>query len=194
MDGDLPQPALRLPREFIESKKGVGVVACSTMGVTPNSSSLEVPRTIEPCHQRLLIAELRTFVFAEGVSAGMGMGPRKDKPITLNRRGAFAANDWQPLLWAAKENHVDIAGALLDLGADINEQQPITSSSSKFSALHAASQKGNIEMVQLLLSRGIDKGLRDKHNNTALMLAEKKARAELTWLGLAWLGRKEGAR
>ena len=113
-------------------------------------------------------------MWAEGVSAGMGMGPRKDKPITLNRRGAFAANEWQPLLWAAKENHLEIATRLLELGLDINEQQPVTSSSSKFCALHVAAQKGNEEMVKLLLAKGADKTLRDKHNQTALMLAEKK--------------------
>ena len=68
---------------------------------------------------------------------------------------------------------------LLYLGMDINEQQPVTSSSSKFSALHVAAQKGNEEMVKLLLAKGIDKTLRDKHNNTALMLAEKKKHTEI---------------
>ena len=165
---------------FIESNKGIGVTARSVLGVTPNSSSLEVPRTIEPVVRRLYCAELRTFVFAEGVSAAMGAGPKRDKStVTLNRRGAFAANDWQPLLWASKENHVEIATMLLYLGMDINEQQPVTSSSSKFSALHVAAQKGNEEMVKLLLAKGIDKTLRDKHNNTALMLAEKKKHTEI---------------
>ena len=139
-----------------------------------------MPRTIEPVVRRLYCAELRTFVFAEGVSAAMGAGPKRDKStVTLNRRGAFAANDWQPLLWASKENHVEIATMLLYLGMDINEQQPVTSSSSKFSALHVAAQKGNEEMVKLLLAKGIDKTLRDKHNNTALMLAEKKKHTEI---------------
>jgi len=159
---------------FIEGNTAVGATARSVCGVTPNKSSLEVPRTLDPVTRRLLCAELRTFVFAEGVSATMGTGPRKDKPVTLNRRGAFAANDWSPLLWAAKENHVELADELLNLGLDINEQQPVTSSLSKFSALHVAAQKGNEDMVKLLVARGIDKTLRDKHNNTALMLAEKK--------------------
>ena len=34
-------------------------------------------------------------------------------------------------------------------------------------------------MVKLLLAKGIDKTLRDKHNQTALMLAEKKKHAEI---------------
>ena len=140
---------------------------------------VQVPRTLGPIQARLLCAELTTFVFAEGVSASMGLGIRKDKPAVLNRRGAFAANDWQPLLWAARENHTEMAATLIDLGADINEQQPLTSTSSKSSALHVAAQKGAVDIVRLLLDRGIDRTLRDKHNNTALALAEKKKDVEV---------------
>ena len=136
-----------------------------------------------------MCAELTSFVFAAGISASMGApsgaggGGRKEKPAVLNRRGAFAANDWQPLLWAAGENHTEVARTLLDLGdVDINEQQPLTSLSSKYSALHVAAQKGNEEMVRLLLERGCDRTLRDKHNNTALMLAEKKKHAVIVML------------
>ena len=82
-------------------------------GVTPSSSTLEVARSLHPVECRLVCAELRTFVWAEGVTAGMGLAPRKDRPATLNRRGAFAANEWQPLLWAAKENHLQVSGAAL---------------------------------------------------------------------------------
>ena len=42
-----------------------------------------------------------------------------------------------------------------------------------------AAQKGSVEIVKLLLERGIDRSLRDKHNNTALMLAEKKKFTEI---------------
>ena len=105
---------------------------------------------------------------------------RKERAAVLNRRGAFAANDWQPLHWAAQENHTEVARTLLELNlADINEQQPLTQLSSKYSALHVAAQKGNEEVVRLLLERGADKTLRDKHNNTALNLAEKKKHAEI---------------
>ena len=85
-----------------------------------------------------------------------------------------------PLLWAAKENHTAIATMLLDLGEDVNQQQPLTGQlSQRLSALHVAAQKGNEEMVELLLSRGADRMLRDKHNNTALSLAEKKKHLEI---------------
>ena len=165
---------------LIESTRGMGVVARSVCGVTPSASSLEVGRKLEAGECRLICAELRTFVWAEGVTAGMGMAPRKDRPATLNRRGAFAANEWQPLLWAAKENHMQVATKLIELGVDVNEQQPATGQlSAKLSALHVAAQKGNLEMVDLLLAKGADRNLRDKHNNTALMLAEKKKHAEI---------------
>jgi ankyrin repeat protein len=101
-------------------------------------------------------------------------GATKAKSAVLNRRGASAASEWQPLIWAAKENHVQIVSILLDLGADINQQQPNTTSLSMFSALHWAAAKGHDEMAKMLVERGINKNLRDKHNNTALMLAEKK--------------------
>ena len=65
-------------------------------------------RSLDEVECRLICAELRTFVWAEGVTAGMGVVARRDRPATLNRRGAYAANEWQPLLWAAKENHLQV--------------------------------------------------------------------------------------
>jgi len=164
----------------IESYRGiVGVTARSVCGITPAASSLEVPRKLGPIAARLVVAELRTFVFAAGVGAAMGDGrSKKEKAAVLHRRGAYAAGDWLPLLWAASENHVEIAKTLLDLGTEINEQQPITQVSAKHSALHVAAQKGCAEIVTLLLERGADRSLRDKHNNTPLMLAEKKKHKE----------------
>ena len=107
------------------------------------------------------------------------MCPQSRTRCLSNRRGAFAANDWNALLWAAKENHVQMAEMLLGLGMDINEQQPVTASSSKHTALHVAAQKGNVEMVKLLLEKRCDTTLRDKHNQTALQLAEKKKHTEI---------------
>jgi len=69
-------------------------------------------------------------------------------------------------------------------GCDLNEQQPITTSSNNSSALHMAATKGLEDMATFLIKRGIKKDLRDKHNNTALMLAEKKQHAPIvTMLG-----------
>jgi hypothetical protein len=119
----------------------------------------------------VLCSELHSHIFTEGVSAGMG----NKKNTQLNRRGVSAAHEWQPFLWAVKENRMDIAECLLDeFGCDLNEQQPITTSSNQSSALHLAANRGLEGMVSWLLQRGARKDLRDKHNNTALRLAESK--------------------
>ena len=112
------------------------------------------------------------------------MGASKGKSV-LNRRGMSAANEWQPFLWAVKENRRDLAECLLDeFGCDLNEQQPLTTSSNQSSALHLAASKALEEMVKWLLERGCKKDLRDKHNNTALRLAESKGNpAIITMLG-----------
>jgi len=144
---------------------------------------LEVPKSVMPVDLRLLCAELHSHVFAEGIGAGMG-GKKADAKV-LNRRGASAASEWQPFLWAAKEGRVDICEVFLDEhGCDLNEQQPITTSSNNSSALHMAATKGLEDMATFLIKRGIKKDLRDKHNNTALMLAEKNQHAPIvTMLG-----------
>ena len=67
-------------------------------------------------------------------------------------------------------------------GCDLNEQQPITTSSNNSSALHIAATKGLEEMTKWLLDRGIKKDLRDKHNNTPLKLAESKQNAAIVTL------------
>jgi len=167
--------AKALARFMEETCKATNVlhVPRSLCGVTPSKSTLEVPRDLEPVELRVICAELSSHIFSEGITTAMG-GATKAKSAVLNRRGASAASEWQPLIWAAKENHVQIVSILLDLGADINQQQPNTTSLSMFSALHWAAAKGHDEMAKMLVERGINKNLRDKHNNTALMLAEKK--------------------
>ena len=167
---------------FLQSGKSSSVlhVPRSLNGVTPAKSTLEVPKHLEPVELRLMCAELISHIFSEGISAGMGN--RKEKAAVLNRRGASAASEWQPFLWAVKENHRELAERMLDLGEDINQQQPNTSSSNVFSALHHAAAKGLEEMAEFLIKRGANKALRDKHNNTALMLAEKKQNTKIVTL------------
>lgn len=115
-------------------------------------------------------------------SSWQGMGGKK-KQTMLNRRGAAAANEWQAFIWACKEDRLDLAKVMLDdFGADVNMVQPNSSSSNAYSALHWAATKGQLEMARFLLERGIKKEITDKHNNTALQLAEKKGNEELAAL------------
>ena len=61
--------------------------------------------------------------------------------------------------------------------------QPATGQlSAKLPALHVAAQKGNLEVVDLLLAKGADRKLLDMHNNTAVILAEKKKHVDI----IAW--------
>ena len=109
------------------------------------------------------------------------MGNKKN--TVLNRRGISAANEWQPFLWAVKENRMDLAECLLDAFAhDINEQQPISTSSNQYSALHIAATKGLDAMAAWLIKLGAKKDLRDKHNNTPLRLAESKGNKDIITL------------
>ena len=85
--------------------KGVSHVPRSLCGVTPSNSTLNVPNAPSEVDLRLICAELSSHVFSEGISAGMG---GKAKGTALNRRGASAANEWQPFLWAVKENRRDL--------------------------------------------------------------------------------------
>ena len=70
---------------------------------------------ISPTHlPQVICAELETNIFAEGVSAGMGS--KGGGCTSLNRRGHAGVGEWQPLVWAAKDNNLLIAKQLLDTG------------------------------------------------------------------------------
>jgi len=158
--------------------RGVSHVPRSLCGVTPSSSTLEVPKSLGPIELHILCAELHSHVFSEGITAGMGK-----KNTILNRRGMSAADEWLPFLWAVKEDRRDLAECLLDsFGCDINEQQPVTTSSNKSSALHIAATKGLADMCEWLIQRGAKKDLKDKHNNTPLRLAESKNNEQIVVL------------
>ena len=53
---------------------------------------------------------------------------------------------------------------------------------SGYAALHWAAHKGHLQMCELLLSRGANPVMNDKHNNTAQQLAEKKGEKEIVTL------------
>jgi ankyrin repeat protein len=70
---------------------------------------------------------------------------------------------------------LDLAKVMLDdFNADINQCQPSTAAFNGYSALHWAASKGHKEMVEFLLKRKADKDIKDKHNKTALALAQNK--------------------
>ena len=64
--------------------------------------------------------------------------------------------------------HVEVVARLLDAGADVN--QPSVDAKT---ALMGAAMNGHHAVVELLLSRGADKSLRNAWDETAYQLAEK---------------------
>ncbi len=65
----------------------------------------------------------------------------------------------------------------------MSPQEPLEDKSgSAYSPLHWAALRGFTEMAQLLIRRKANVELCDKHNNTPLMLAEKKGNKEIIQL------------
>ena len=148
------------------------------------NSRLDVRKlNIQPIELQVLCAELQTNIFAEGVSAGMGGKGGGGGVTSLNRRGHAGTGEWQPLIWAAKDNNLLVAAQLLANGTDVNLQEPLEDKSgSCYSALHWAALRGLKEMAEMLLKRGANRDMVDKHGNTPLALAEKKGNKELVKL------------
>ena len=174
---------------FMATNKVTSVVsvARSLCGVTPAKSRLDVPKLMKRCELNILCSELEANVYGEGVSASMGSRSKSASAMTsLNRRGASSLAQWLPLLWAAKDNNLLVAEWLLDHGHDPNKHEVATDKgSSAYSPVHWAAQKGYLDMLKLLHSRGAIVTVKDKHGNTPRSLAEKKGFKEvvemLTW-------------
>ncbi len=156
----------------------------SLCGVSPGNTRLDVPRLFGPEQMvdlNLIVAELENHIYAESVTAGMG-GKATSGAIQLNRRGGGGkegGSGWQPLMWAARACHVQIAEQLLRNGARVNEQESAGSHSNKYSPLHMACYKGHPEMTRLLLRCSADLTLKDVNGQVAKTVAEKKGHKEV---------------
>ncbi len=93
---------------------------------------------------------------------------RVDEVKALLARGAdpnlpVGINDWPPLIHAVHKNQLGTAAALLDGGADPNRANP-----GGMTALMMAAGYGNDDMVALLLRRGADPKIADRHGQRPL--------------------------
>ena len=167
--------------EWLKVDKATGSHTLRSLnGVCPAQSHISVPRQgIAPIELRIMCAELETNIFAEGVSAGMG-GKGGAGVTVLNRRGHAGVGEWQPLIWAAKDNNLQVATKLIDTGTDVNLAEPSDDKSgSCYTALHWAALRSFADMAALLLKRKANMHIADKHGNTPLALAEKKGNKEI---------------
>ena len=80
-----------------------------------------------------------------------------------------------PLHTAAGSGNTRVAECLIAAKANPNSQCPRT----KFSALHAASQRGHAQIVALLLQSGADPTLLNKRQKTARDVAAQKKREDV---------------
>lgn len=81
-----------------------------------------------------------------------------------------------PLMFAANYGFDSIAKTLIDNGAKIDM---VPNDNEGWSALMAASYKGNLEIVKILVKSGANLKLRDKQGNTALGIAKKQGNTEI---------------
>ena len=153
----------------------------SLCGVNGSNTRIEIPRTFKAdriMDVPVVAAELENHLFAESVTAGMGGAKVGGSGLMqLNRRGGGGgAGDkgWQPLIWAARVDHLQLATQFLKNGANVDEQEHAGSHSNKYSPLHVAALKGHEQMVKLLLSWGADPSLKDVNGILARAVAEKK--------------------
>ena len=161
----------------------------SLCGVSPLNTRLDVPRVFgveQRVDLRLVVAELENHIYSESVTAGMG-GKATGGTIQLNRRGGGGGgkeggSGWQPLMWATRACHVQIAEQLIRNGAKVNEQEAASSHSNKYSPLHMACYKGHVEMTTLLLRSGADLTLKDVNGQVPKTTAEKKGFKEIVEL------------
>lgn len=115
-----------------------------------------------------------------GLASFFGHGPVVE---LLLSRGAEVnspsanAQRVMPLHSAVANQHIEIARALLDHGADVNAKQ-----ADEFTPLHEAAQNGQLEMVKLLLAYGANKAAKKTDGQTAHAIAFEKGYQEVAEL------------
>ena len=76
----------------------------------------------------------------------------------------------EAFIWAASKDHIDIVYSLLQDGVYVD----VVTNKAGTTALMAASGKGNVNIVKLLLKNNADIGLKTSKGSTALSLAKRR--------------------
>ena len=146
------------------------------------------PNTLDPNGDPVLLVAARAG-WQPTVDALLGAGAKVDlpnrfgdRPITVaalgghlaivktlfTRGAALDGPGWTPLLYAASGGQTEVAGYLLDAGANVNAVSP-----NGTTALMMAARGGYAPTVELLLSRGADVNQHNENGATALSWAER---------------------
>ena len=158
-------------RVFLERKARVDVFTAAALEITGRLKALI---TEQP--------ELVNAVAPDGFSP-LGLAAffgRKAAVDILLEKGAevnAASQNPQkvmPLHSAVAGQHLEIARALIEHGADVNAVQ-----ADDFTPLQAAAQNGQMEMVRLLLEAGAQVDARCRDGRGALQMAEEHGRTEV---------------
>lgn len=106
--------------------------------------------------------EIVRLLLDKGADVNAKAGPSQafKRTLTPLHYAAMADNDYP-----------DVVRLLLDRGSDINAK-----TDKHWTALHYASEKGNVHVVQLLLERGANMSITDLKNKTPLLLAQERGR------------------
>jgi hypothetical protein len=159
-----------------DAKAQVGRPFRSLCGVTTDNTRLVIQRNIgaHPADLAIVVAELLANVWGEGISSAMGEEKVPSK-LVLMRRSTTFANQWHPLIWAARNSFTSIVRAMVKepYNQDINEKED-GKSNNGFSAAHHCVAKGNVEMLETLGSLGANLNAEDKHGQSVIMLATQK--------------------
>jgi ankyrin repeat protein len=82
------------------------------------------------------------------------------------RQTVLPRGNWTPLMYAARQNAIDAAGALADAGADLNLTDPDGTTALVFAIIN-----GHFDLARLLVEKGADPNLADSQGMTALYAA-----------------------
>ncbi len=115
-------------------------------------------------------------------ATGRGFEGASPVPPAPDQSPAEYANGWlTPMMFAAREGHMEIAQALVAAGADLD----IVSADGK-NALALAIFNGHYEMASYLIDNGVDVNQADAQRFTPLFWAVDRRNMELATNGLPW--------
>lgn len=112
-------------------------------------------------------------LFTDAVKSGDVKVVKKFLDAGANVNEKFFA--WEPLQMAANKNQLEVIKLLIERGADLNYQHPLT----KMTALHFAAYNGNKDMVNYLIAKGANKNLKLRGDVSIIRALRDEGKTEM---------------